>query len=93
MKFAWQSMELAAMSSPAPQSVWSCCAEGTKCAWRFHPTWLASSSRPGLRRSPTGRTREEQLGRGFRPQLLEDPESDQRGARRQGVPQPGAGRR
>ena len=57
MKFALAPMELAAMSSPAPPSVGSCCAEGTKCAWRFHPTWLASSSRPGLRRSPTGRIR------------------------------------
>ena len=43
------------MSSPAPLSAVSCCAEGTKCAWQSRPTWLASSSRLGLRRSLTGR--------------------------------------
>ena len=36
------------MSSPAPRSASSCCAEGTTCAWRLHRTWLASSSRPAL---------------------------------------------
>ena len=47
-------MELVAISSPAPLSAVSCCAEGTKCAWPSRPTWLASSSRLGLRRSLTG---------------------------------------
>ena len=45
------------MSSPAPPSAVSCCAEGTKCAWPSRLTWLASPSRLGLRRSPTGRIR------------------------------------
>ena len=57
MKFVLAAMEVAAMSSPAPPSAVSCCAEGTKCAWPSRPTWLASSSRLGLRRSPTGRIR------------------------------------
>ena len=56
-------MELAATSSPAPPSVWSCCAEGTKCEWRFHPIWLASSSRPGFPRSPTVRIRRSRWSR------------------------------
>ena len=42
------------MSSPASPSAANCCAEGTKCAWPSRPTWLASPSRLGLRRSPTG---------------------------------------
>ena len=45
------------MSSPASLSAVSCCAEGTKCAWPSRLTWLASPSRLGLRRSPTGRIR------------------------------------
>ena len=45
------------MSSPASPSAVSCCAEGTTCAWPSRPTWLASPSRLGLRRSPTGRIR------------------------------------
>ena len=55
------------MSSPAPPSVGSCCAEVTRCAWRSRLTCLAWSSRWGLLRSPTGRTRREQItcGHGF----------------------------
>ncbi len=45
------------MSSPASLSAVSCCAAGTKCAWQSRLTWLASSSRLGLRRSLTGRIR------------------------------------
>ena len=42
------------MSSPPSLSAVSCCAEGMTCAWPSRPTWLASPSRLGLRRSPTG---------------------------------------
>jgi UDP:flavonoid glycosyltransferase YjiC (YdhE family) len=45
------------MSSPASLSAVSCCAEGTTWAWLSLPTWLASPSRLGLRRSPTDRIR------------------------------------
>ena len=54
MKFVLAATELAAMSSPPSPSAVSCCAEGTTCAWPSRPTWLASPSRLGLRRSPTG---------------------------------------
>ena len=45
---------VAAISSPAPLSAVNCSAEGTKFAWPSRPTWLTSSRRLGLRRSPIG---------------------------------------
>ena len=82
------------MSSPAPLSAVSCCAGDTKCAWQSRPTWLASSSRLGLRRSLTGRMRGpwQDLHRDFLThmfrKLLEDPGSDQVAARRLGAVYP-----
>ena len=78
MKFVLAFYGLVAMSSPASLSAVSCYAEGTTCTWPSRPTWLASPSRLGLRRSATGRIRRRgwkrpQLLGALLPQLLEDP--------------------
>src|ERR1700689_5415146 len=48
-------MEVAAMSSLAPPSLGSCCAEATTCVWRSRLPCLAAFGRRGLLRSPSGR--------------------------------------
>jgi hypothetical protein len=57
MKFALAIHETRGDINPASPSSLSFGAEATNCARRSRPTRLTSSSRPGLRRSPTGRIR------------------------------------